>query len=59
MYPVRSRKKAAMLLTMHGYCYDLYLLTFPGVRDVFPIITFRRLLINADLLPQYGQTVLF
>ena len=39
------------------YCYDLYLLTFPGVRDVFPIITFRRLLINADLLPQYGQTV--
>lgn len=46
-----------MLLTMHGYCYDLYLLTFPGVRDVFPIITFRRLLINADLLPQYGQTV--
>ena len=46
-----------MLLTMHGYCYDLYLLTFPGVRDVFPIIIFRRLLINADLLPQYGQTV--
>lgn len=46
-----------MLLTMHGYCYDLYLLTFPGVRDVFPIIAFRRLLINADLLPQYGQTV--
>lgn len=57
MYPVRSRKKAAMASHYAWYCYDLYLLTFPGVRDVFPIITLRRLLINTDLLPQYGQTV--
>lgn len=57
LYPVRSRKKAAMTSHYAWYCYDLYHLTFPRVSDVFPIITLRRLLINTDLLPQYGQTV--